>query len=178
MQFEDKYLKDLVKPIKLNSSIKVELSAATNTAVIFVPDINRLTSLFEIENIPAFLKLIEFSDPSTLRGISFLLSIRTIPLPFFCKGKSEKYEIEYKFFDLSNKKYKKTLSRFLPMISFALTMDFVVFAFEARKQDPLFEAKTDQSRYDFFCRNSCPTKIEAKNKKGTKVNINLKVFFI
>ena len=38
MQFEDKYLKGLVKPIKLNSSIKVELSAAINTAVIFVPD--------------------------------------------------------------------------------------------------------------------------------------------
>ena len=57
MQFEDKYLKDLVKPIKLNSSIKVELSAAINIAVIFVPDINRFTSLFEIENIPAFLKI-------------------------------------------------------------------------------------------------------------------------
>ena len=94
MQFEDKYLKDLVKPIKLNSSIKVELSTPLKIAVIFVPAINRLTSLFEIENIPAFLKLIVFSEPITLRGISFLLSIRTIPFPFFCKGKSEKYEIE------------------------------------------------------------------------------------
>ena len=32
------------------------------------------------------------------------------------------------------------------MISFALTTDFVVFALEAIKQDPSFEAKTDQSR--------------------------------
>ena len=146
MQFEDKYLKDFVKPIKLNSSIKVELSLALKNVVIFVPDINRLTSLFEMENIPAFLKLIVFSEPSTLSGISFLLSIRTIPLPFFCKGKSEKYEIEYELLDLSYKKYKKTLSRLLPLISVEFTMDFVVFAFEAKKQDPLFEEKTDQSR--------------------------------
>ena len=60
--------------------------------------------------------------------------------------KSEKYEIEYELLDLLNKKYKKTLSRFLPLISVEFTIDFVVFAFEAKKQDPLFEEKTDQSR--------------------------------
>ena len=58
MQLADIYFKDLVKPIKLNSSTKVELSTALKTEVIFVPDINRLTSLFEMENTPAFLKLI------------------------------------------------------------------------------------------------------------------------
>ncbi len=150
MQFDDKYLKDLVNPIKLNSSIKVELSTALKTAVTLVPDISKLTSLLEMENTPAFFELVEFSDPNTLRVISFLLSIRIIPFPFFCNGKSEKYEIEYEFDDLLYKKYKKELSLFLPIISLELTMDLVVFAFEAKKQEPLLEAKTDQSRYDFF----------------------------
>ena len=50
-----------MNPIKLNSSIKVELSTALKTAVIFVPAINRLTTLFEMDNVSAFLKLTEFS---------------------------------------------------------------------------------------------------------------------
>ena len=49
MHPEDKYLKDLVKPIKLNWSTRVELSTALAIIVIFVPEINRLTSFLDIE---------------------------------------------------------------------------------------------------------------------------------